>query len=164
MGKGLGIAALIFGLIGAGLGGYVFVINTFFTSTQEVESPSIQKTSFIFDVGGCKLGNGIYNYLDPMSLVIIVNPNESLYILFSCYVRLGVGATEATILILIDEIPEMYFLITRTTSTATERIPLAMQYGKSMISSGTHNVSVWGYSNIDFQECFRCGLLVQTYK
>ena len=88
----------------------------------------------------------------------------SLYILFSCYVRLGVGATEATILILIDEIPEMYFLITRTTSTATERIPLAMQYGKSMISSGTHNVSVWGYSNIDFQECFRCGLLVQTYK
>jgi len=93
MGKGLGIAALIFGLIGAGLGGYVFVVNTFFPPT---------------------------------------------------------GLTE------------MYFLITRT-STGTERIPASIQYGDSLISIGTHNVSVWGYSNIANQVCYRCALLVQTY-
>jgi len=35
MGKKLGISALIFGLIGAGLGGYSFV-NTFFQPTEVV--------------------------------------------------------------------------------------------------------------------------------
>jgi hypothetical protein len=161
MGKGLGVAALIFGLIGAGLGGYVFVANTFFPSTGE--SPSIQDTWFIYDVGPCKLGDFVYNYFDPISLVISVNPNESVYILFTCYVRLDTTATDAYISIYIDGVNQIYFLITRT-STGTERIPVSIQYGKSTLSSGAHNVSIWGYSNIANQECYRCSLLVQTYK
>lgn len=110
-----------------------------------------------------KLGNNVYEYFDPISLVISVNPNESVYILFTCYVRLDTTATNAYISIYIDGFSEMYFLITRT-STGTERIPISLQYGDSTISSGTHNVSVWGFSNIANQECYRCALLVQTYK
>jgi hypothetical protein len=163
MGKGLGIAALIFGLIGAGLGGYVFVTNTLFPPTGVVESPSIQDTSFIYYTNALTLGNSIYDYLDPISLIISVNSNESVYILFTCYVRINSPATEVYLSIYIDGTSEIYFIITRT-SIGLERIPVSIQYGDSTISSGTRNVSVWGYADNVGQFCYRSALLVQTYK
>jgi hypothetical protein len=162
MGKKLGISALIFGLIGAGLGGYSFV-NTFFQPT-EVVSPSIQDTWFVYDMPGTTLGDGVYDYLEPTSLIISVNPNESVYMLFTCYIRFDTTATDAHIEIYLDgSSVNTFYYITRT-STGIERVPVSIQYGDSTISSGTHNVSVWGYSNIADQWVYRCALLVQTYK
>ncbi|MFW9972909.1 MAG: hypothetical protein ACFFDF_22170 [Candidatus Odinarchaeota archaeon] len=157
MGNKLGISALIFGLIGAGLGGYVFVANTFFPVRS-----SIQNTWFIYDMPGTELGDGVFDYLEPTSLVISVNPNENVYILFTCYITFDTTATEAVINIYIDTISVIWYWIMRT-STGQERVPVSVQYGGA-ISSGTHNVSVWGYSDIANQWCYRCALLVQTYK
>lgn len=163
MGKALGISALIFGLIGAGLGGYVFVTSIVFPTVEITETPSIQNTWFINKTTQCTLGVFAYAYLSPNSHVISVNPGESVYILFTGYLRLETTATHADFAIYIDGTLKTYSLITRT-STGTERMMVSIQYGVSWISPGTHNISVWGEADLASQVIYRTALLVQTYK
>ena len=162
MGKALGISALILGLIGAGLGGYVFVTTTIFPMVGITDMPSVQNTWFINKTTSSTLGDNTYAYFSPISHIISVNQGESVYILFTGYLRLTAGATDASFAIYIDGILKTYSLITRT-STGTERIIISIQYGGSWISPGTHNISVWGYSNLANQLIYRSALLVQTY-
>jgi hypothetical protein len=162
IGRALGISALILGLVGAGLGGYVFVTNTIFPMVGITESPSVQNTWFIQTEAGRELGNGVYAYLYPNSHLITVNQGESVYILFTGYHKFTTGGTNAYYLILLDGVTQTYTLLTRT-STGTERMTISMQYGISGLSTGTYNISISGYSNIANQECFRSALLVQTY-
>ncbi len=127
-----------------------------------VESPSVQNTWFIQTEAGPDLGDGVYAYLSPNSHVITVNQGESVYVLFTGYHKFTTGGTDAHYLIMLDDVAQTYTLLTRT-STGTERVIISMQYGFSGLSPGTYNISIWGYSNVPFQECYRSALLVQTY-
>jgi len=162
IGKALGISALIFGLIGAGLGGFVFVTNTIFPMVGITETPSVQKTWFIQREGACELGEFSYAYLSPISHVISVHQGESAYVLFTGYHRYSVEGLEAYYAIMLDDLTQTYTLISRT-STGTERVIISMQYSFSGLPPGTYNISIWAYSNTALQYCYRAALLVQTY-
>jgi len=156
-GKGLAVAGLIFGIIGAGFGGYIFITNLM------EDEPSVSNTWFAYKVGSSTLGDNVYAYIDEISHIVTVNPGEHIYMLFTCYLVFSSTAATAFFGIQIDQSSVTYYIITRTTS-GTERIPISMQYGEYSVSPGSYNISVWCYATIANQECYRASLLVQTYK
>jgi len=156
MAKTVGALALILGVIGVGLGGYVFVTDTFFPAES-----SLQNTWFVQQDSSCSLGYNSYSYLSPNSHLISVGQGESVYILFTGY-HVSFGASSAYYAIMLDDVLQTYTILT-STGTGTERMTIAIQYGISGLSAGTYNISVWGYATIDMQSCYGSALLVQTY-
>lgn len=156
MAKTIGVFALILGLIGVGLGGYVFVNDTFFPAES-----SLQNTWFVQQDASCSLGYDSYSYLSPNSHLISVEQGESVYILFTGF-HVSFGAFTAYYAIRLDGVPQTFTMLT-STGTGDQRMTIAIQYGISGLSSGTYNISVWGISNVDMQSCYGSALLVQTY-
>ena len=156
MGKTLGVFALILGVIGVGLGGYVFVADTFFPAES-----SLQDTWFIQQDASCSLGFNEYSYLSPNSHLISVEQGESVYILFTG-IHISFGPSNAYYAIMLDGVRQTNVILT-CTGAGTQRMTIAVQYGISGLNPGTYNISVWGYSDIDMQSCYGSALLVQTY-
>ena len=92
-GKGLVVLALLLGLIGAGLGGYVFITDLLGTPQQsywvedDIYNPSTTDEQ----------------YLDPMQVLFETTKTTFLYVSFNCYAEMF-GADMVTVRIFINSI------------------------------------------------------------
>lgn len=160
-GKGIAIAALIFGLVGLGLGGYVFYDNTLapllgfksptVESVPEIDEYYVSKNTYQFT-------NLALHYIDPMSVVFTATENSSLYVMFNCYAYIST-IDEVYVRIYINgEAKSLYM----KASGENIRAPFAIQYYSSSIPAGSYNVSIWGLAGESTTFFYGLNLYVQT--
>ena len=161
--------ALIFGIIGRDLAGYMFYESKFLPGPEAPtdETGSIQNIWYVNETNpfGITVNTGSFSYLHPLSVEVNVSSGENLYVLYTGYLRFADGGEHAIFRIYIDGIyTEPVLRASRINTTGIERIPLCMQYFDTAITAGTHNISLWGYMFIGASsEIFYNTLLVQTF-
>ena len=157
--------ALIFGIIGMGLAGYMFYENKFLPGPEAPTEGSIKNTWYTNKTGmfGIQLNIGSVGYLANLSISASVNSGENIYVLFTAYLRLWPAVSEAFFYIYMDGVDVSYHTrIDRIDTSIDQRFSVSLQWGSTTITAGTHNVSVWGYADGQAY-IYTCGLLVQTF-
>jgi hypothetical protein len=158
-GKGIAIAGLIFGLVGLGLGGYVFYDNTLapllgFKSpivAPEIDEYYVSQNTYQFT-------NLVLHYIDPMSVVFTATKNSSLYVMFNCYAYITTADTVYVRIYVNDDAKSLYM----RASGENIRAPFAIQYYDSSIPAGSYNVSIRGDAGQNTTFFYGLNLYVQT--
>ncbi|MBY9005917.1 MAG: hypothetical protein KGD63_04080 [Candidatus Lokiarchaeota archaeon] len=154
---------LIFGILGLGLGGYIFVESKILPMLGIPSGDSIKNTWYIGNVVASPI-TGSIEYLFPFSLIITVNSGENMYGSFTGYTLFNVGVAEVYLYVYIDGIYSSgdYMRITRTDTSGDERYSFAFQWFINTISAGTHNISMWGRMAGGTGYLYTGNLLIQT--
>jgi hypothetical protein len=160
---------LILGLIGAGLGGYVFFDNTlaplFGFGDPTSEDPEInsyyaetyQATISVADT---------YELLDGMIISFNTTKTVTLHILYTSYVRiLTSSGLYAQLRILLNStiLTTNQYYVEEIGYTAQERFAVNMQNYISALPPGNYNVTVLGMSDDTLTSFFQNSLYVQTH-
>ncbi|TFF87743.1 MAG: hypothetical protein EU549_04180 [Promethearchaeota archaeon] len=166
-GKGIAITGLIFGIIGLGLGGYVFFNNTlaplFGLKTPPTAEPQ-QEIENYYSFNGSYLppSTSVLNNIKSISIEFSVLKNASLYVLYNSYILTTNPDTIETFLY-VNGIKKGVLGIKLTVdSTSTIRSPLALQYYNKTINPGTYNISIWVETNDPITTLYENSLYVQT--
>ncbi|MHA2037105.1 MAG: hypothetical protein ACW98X_11765 [Promethearchaeota archaeon] len=149
-GKGLAYAGLILGLIGAGLGGYVFFDNTLAPMLGFGDTPSAgtEINSYYVETYSDGLAAAdTYEVIRDMFISFNTTETVTLHILYTAYVRIdtaqGVFAQliirlNSTTLTSNDYYVEEFGVATQ------ERFAVNMQNYIPALAPGNYNVTVWG--------------------
>ncbi len=168
-GKGLAYLGLILGLIGTGLGGYVFFdyilapllgfgdspaetteINSYYAEEYQT-NPTTPDT---------------YETIEGMQISFINTKTVSLHILFTCYVRITTAlGTYAQLIILLNStvLTTSEYYVEEFGVTTQERFAVNMQNYISALLPGSYNVTVLGRSDDVTTSFFYNSLYVQTH-
>jgi hypothetical protein len=165
-GKGLAITALLFGIIGLGLGTY----SVFFLPAQigDTSTFGIQQTWFSHHPGA-HVTNPTYTNItiDSLAIDFFVSSGESVYLLFNCQASVF-APPAATIVInfVLDGqrlhgpyYPLAYF----NSDTAAQAGSITLQVATNRIPPGHHNITINVLGTAITNQIWELTLLVQTY-
>jgi hypothetical protein len=152
-GKGLAVAGLIFGLIGAGLGGYVFfnsvimpILGMGASTTETPESPASDTNTYYTEQEFFSPDtSGIYVNLGNMSINFTTNQTVKLYALFTCYARIQTASGDTVYInMYLNDSPfsTSYYYIDAVGYQPTERYSVNIQAYNQSLPAGTYNVSI----------------------
>ncbi len=139
-GKGLIVLALLLGLIGAGLGGYVF-FDSVIGPMIGLDAPYQEIHSYWVDDPGFDPVNTNEVYIDPMQITINTTQTSSLYVMFNCYVYL-IAVDLVSVRIFINDVAVTGYM--RHSAVSTSRTSIALQYSNSSVPAGTYTIQVRG--------------------
>ena len=164
-GKGIAYLGLILGLIGAGLGGYVFFDNTI-APMLGLEEPTSEITSYYVEDYSLVLDDvDTYRPLSEMIISFDTTQTVSLYILFTSYVRITTASGDyAQIIIRLNSttLTTYYYYIEEIGAAAQERFAINMQNYIPALPPGSYNVTVWGQVDSLTTIFYMNSLYVQT--
>ncbi|TFF83713.1 MAG: hypothetical protein EU552_02845 [Promethearchaeota archaeon] len=163
-GKGLIITALLFGLIGAGLGGYAFFQTTLAPLFGLSEQPSDTETWYdeVYQISILQDSTPVP--LTGLSVVITTSEVVSLHVLYTGYARINtVLGDDVYMAIYINDVRETdeYYVNAFGVAT-TERYDIDLQYYNSSLPVGTYNITVWAEVDDTSTVFFMNSLFVQT--
>jgi hypothetical protein len=165
-GKGIAYAALILGLIGAGLGGYTFFDNTiapmlgFGEPTPEINSWYVEDYSII------PSATGTYVPLTGMLISFDTTKTVTLHILYTAYVRITIATgTYAQIIIRLNSttLTENYYYVEKIGATLQERFAVNIQDYVPALAPGSYNVTVYVWVDDVSTLFYMNSLYVQTH-
>lgn len=164
-GKGLAVAGLIFGLIGAGLGGYVF-FNSVIMPMLGMGAPTSDTTTYYVEQDHFAPGTtGIYIPLGDMSINFTTTQTVKLYVLFTCYARIETGTGDTIYInMYLNDSPfsASHYYIDAIGFQTTERYPVNIQAYNQSLPAGTYNVSIKVRVDDTFTNFFLNSLFIQT--
>ena len=145
-GKGLAVAGLILGLLGAGLGGFVFFNDTIAPMIGLAQNPPTITNYYSTDEYHNFAAAGIYEPLDDINLSISVPSNARVYILFTCNAMYGSGASASDCYyqFLFDSAPFGGVISTTGDQSYSDSVTL-QYYGTQDFTPGNHEVTVRSY-------------------
>jgi len=147
-GKGIAYAGLILGLIGAGLGGYVFFDYTIAPMLGLTENPTevTEVNSYYAETYSSQLSStGTYLPLPGVKVSFETTKTVTLHILYTSYVRITTTVgSYAYINIRLNSttITDDYY-IQKLNVTTQERFAVNMQHYIAALPAGSYNVTVW---------------------
>ncbi len=147
-GKGIAYAGLILGLIGAGLGGYVFFDYTIAPMLGLTENPTevTEVNSYYAEKYSATLSStGSYLPLPEVKVSFETTKTVSLHILYTSYVRI-ITSLGSSVFINIrlnsTTITDDYY-IEKLNVAPQERFAVNMQSYNAALPAGSYNVTVW---------------------
>jgi len=145
-GKGLAVAGFILGLLGAGLGGFVFFTNTIAPMIGLAENPLSITNYYSEDEYHNFAAPGIYEPLNEINLSISVPLNAEVYILFTCNAMYGSGAlaSDCYYQFLFNSVPFGGVISTTGDQSYSDSVTL-QYYGTQDFTPGNHVVTVRSY-------------------
>ena len=145
-GKGLAVAGFILGLLGAGLGGFVFFNETIAPLIGLAQNPPTITNYYSTDEYHNFAAAGIYEPLDDINLSISVPSNAEVYILFTCNAMYGSGASASDCYyqFLFDSTPFGGVISTTGDQSYSDSVTL-QYYGDQDFTPGNHEVTVRSY-------------------
>lgn len=169
-GKGLAYAGLIFGLIGAGLGGYVFFDNTLAPMLglgeptaedySEIHSYYVESYSLTLPLPDT------YVPLSGMSVSFNTTETVTLHILYTAYVRITIAqGTYAQVIIRLNSttLTTNYYYIEEIGAATQERFAVNMQNYIPALPPGSYNVTIYGMVDHVSTLFYMNSLHVQTH-
>ncbi|MHA1988389.1 MAG: hypothetical protein ACW98D_17275 [Promethearchaeota archaeon] len=167
-GKGLAYAGLILGLIGAGLGGYVFFDTTLAPMFGQPPSEDIPEiNSYFTEIYSDTLSTpSVYEQISGMFISFNTTKTVTLHILYTAYVRIiTADASFAQIIIRLNgtTLTTNYYYIEEIGAAAQERFAVNMQNYIPALPPGNYNVTVWGMSDHTSTTFYLNSLYVQTH-
>ncbi len=168
-GKGLTYLGLILGLIGAGLGGYVFFDYTlapllgFGDSPAEV--PEIN-SYYAETYQSTPTTPDIYELIDGMLISFNTTKTVTLHILFTCYIRIVTAlGTDAYLRILLNNtvLTISNYYVEEFGVATYERFTVNMQNYIPALPPGSYNVTVLGMVDHVTTNFYQNSLYVQTH-
>ena len=169
-GKGLAYAGLILGLIGAGLGGYVFFDNTlapifgFGVPTSE-DIPEINSW-YVEDYSEQLLSTGTFLQLSTMLISFNTTKTVTLHLLYTAYVRITTAQGDSVdIRISLNStiLTTNTYYINKFNTTTQERFAVNMQNYIPALAPGNYNVTVWAMVDHTSTLFYMNSLYVQTH-
>ncbi len=168
-GKGLTYLGLILGLIGAGLGGYVFFDYTLAPilgfGDPPVEYPEIN--SYYTETYQTALSAAdTYEVIEGMLISFSTSKTVTLHILYTSYVRILTSlGSYAQIRILLNNtvLTTSNYYVEEFGVATEERFAVNMQNFVSALPPGSYNVTVLGMSDDVTTSFFQNSLYVQTH-
>ncbi|MFO7798090.1 MAG: hypothetical protein ACQERB_08850 [Promethearchaeati archaeon] len=146
-GKELAVAGLILGLIGAGLGGYVFFDNILAPELDNGDTTSEIKTYYVEDHGSAISVEWTITPLSGMNITFTTNQTMKLHALFTCYLIYDTSEADITkIYLYLNEFsmtPSPYF-IDDFDYASSERYYVSMQAYNNSLPPGTYSITVRG--------------------
>ncbi|MFX1358347.1 MAG: hypothetical protein ACFFA8_13830 [Promethearchaeota archaeon] len=168
-GKGLAYLALILGLIGAGLGGYVFFGYTLAPLLGFGETPAEipEINSYYAENDQSTLTTiDTYELIEGMSISFTTTKTTTLHILFTCYVRIVTSlGTDAYLQILLNStvLTTGNYYIEEFGTATYERFAVNMQNYIPDLAPGSYNITVLGRVDDLTTSFFQNSLYVQTH-
>ena len=169
-GKGLGYAALILGLIGAGLGGYVFFDNTIapILGNGEPASENIPEINswYVEDYSISLLSTGTYLHLSTMLISFNTTETVTLHILYTAYVRITTAlgnSVDVTIRLNNTVLTTNTYYIEEIGVAPQERFAVNMQNYIPALPPGSYSVTVWAIVDHTSTLFYMNSLYVQTH-
>jgi len=142
-GKGITILGLIFGLLGLGLGGYVFYDTTLAPLFGLKPTDPGQEIINYYEYDSAFVPPSVaeYNIINTMSIETTIEKISSLYVLFNCYVF----TSNPDVIIAELHINGEDEARTRVTTQSTSpiRTSATLQFYNQSIPPGTYNISIW---------------------
>lgn len=165
-GKGLAVTGLILGLIGAGLGGYVFY-NTTLAPILGLGEPPLERNTFYAE-DDITMVNTTWTYvpLPNINVNFTTTKTMKLHVLFTCYVRIDPpDGDKAYLHIYLDEqsITSLSYYIDAAGTDAEERFAVNMQAYNNSLPPGTYNITVRVMIDDPSTRFYVCSLFVDTY-
>lgn len=164
-GKGIAYVGLILGIIGAGLGGYVFFDNTIAPMLGFKEPTSELNSYYVEDYALTLSAPDTYVPLSGMLISFDTTKTVSLYILYTAYVRITTASGNyAQIIIRLNSttLTDNYYYIEEFGVAAQERFAVNMQNYIPALPPGSYNVTVWGLVDNLLTTFYLNSLYVQT--
>ena len=169
-GKGIAYVGLILGLIGAGLGGYVFFDNTIAPilwpsePTTEVYSDVNSYYTELYSATLASTGT----FLPLPGLVVSFNTTETvtLHFLYTAYVRITTASgnnLDVRIALNNTAITTNSYYIEEFNVASTERFAINMQNYIPDLPPGNYNLTVWANVDDTLTTFFLNSLYVQTH-
>lgn len=145
-GKGLAVAGLILGLIGAGLGGYVFFDNILGLGLDNGGIPSERRTYYVEDIHSSVSLTSAITPLPGMNISFTTTQTMKLYVLFTCYARIFTQDGDIVrIYLYLNELsmtPASYYIDAFGYDAPYERYDVSMQAYNNSLPPGTYNITV----------------------
>ena len=166
-GKGLALAGLILGLIGAGLGGYAFFNTTLAPIFGIGDTPSERNTYYVEEDSTFVGTTMIYTPLPGINVSFTTTQNMKLHVLFTCYVRISTstGGESVYIHIYLNDLPinPIYYYIEAAGTENYERFAVNMQAFNNSLDPGTYNITVRAMVDDTLTRFYLSSLFVETY-
>ena len=169
-GKGIAYLGLILGLIGAGLGGYVFYDNTIAPMLgigEPTPDEASEVNSYYSEIYSTALSStGSYLHLPGLSVTFNTTETVTLHILYTAYVRITTASGHS-----VDIIIKLNNTILTTASyyieeyavALNERFAVNMQNYLPALPPGNYNVTVWAYVDDTLTMFYMNSLYAQTH-
>jgi hypothetical protein len=167
-GKGLVYAGLIFGLIGAGLGGYVFFDNTLapILGFEESKDYSEINSYYVETYLSTVTTPDTYEPVSGMLISFSTTETVTLHILYTAYVRITTAqGLYAQIIIRLNSttLTTNYYYVEEFGVATEERFAVNIQQYIPALTPGSYNVTVFGMVDHTSTYFYMNSLYVQTH-